>query len=113
MNHCINSTPSCSLQDDLKESALSRYNRTIAKVQISEHARLWKTADFIIEEANTLLESKKCTDEEIETIRKDAQILFDKARKEYRSNIDKVIEEEKTKLDLLLSKIKQWTNSHT
>lgn len=110
MNHCINSTPSRSLSDDLKESAYGIYHRSVTKIQQQEHKKLYETAQLICEEANKMLSKNPHKKKEL-TER--AQWTLDEEKKLSKQRIENVITLERKKLDLLLSQISLWMKENT
>lgn len=108
MNHCINSTPSRDLSDDLTESAYFIYHRNVTKIQQEEHKKLYETAQLICEEANKLLNKNPHKKKEIT---EHAQWTLDEEKKLSKQRIENVITLERKKLDLLLSQVKSYIDS--
>lgn len=107
--HMVHSTVSRSLEDDLKESAYSRYHKRIGKVQQEERKKLLETAQLICDDANKIVNGKN--KQQVEEIRSHAQWVFDEEKKMYRKRIDDATKAEKEKLALLLTNIEAYARS--
>ena len=106
----VGSTPSRSLDDDMKEAATTRYHRTVTKTQLAEHKRLYEEAEILCSAANNLIQKNPNRKKEIIC---DANKQLDQIKADRKARIDNVIIEERVKLELLLSNISLWMNRDT